>query len=213
MFQFSSRVSVGKVMKLADVLKMMRASKEVRADASKVSSLTLAYVINADRINCEPDGAYKEIYIFEIVLNIKEIPSLFIEALDKTVKFHTFFILRCGDEIATTMCFKRIGKTLKLEKYHPSGFYDDKEIPLPDIVDVPEAYKFFYSYQMDIPYRKTETPEELFQRIATIRKLRYDIEQLEEAVARQLQPKKKYEYHQRVSKLKEKLSTLLEEVN
>lgn len=211
MFQFSSRVTVSKVMKLADVLKMMHASKEVRADASKVSSLTLAYVINAERINCEPDGTYKEIYVFEIGLNVKEIPSLFIEALDKTVKFHTFFILKHGDEIATTMCFKRFGKTLKLEKYHPSGFDDDKIISLPDIVDVPEAYKFFYSYQMGIPYKKVETPEELFQRIATIRKLRYDIEKLEEAVTRQLQPKKKYEYHQRVAELKRQLTELLRE--
>lgn len=211
MFEFSSRVTVNKEFKVSDVLKTMHASKEVRADASKIDSMRLAYVINAARINCQENPDYREIYIFEINLNSKDLPTLFVEALDKTIKFHTFFVFKLDDYVATTMCFKRIDKTVRLEKYHPRPFALDKPIPLPDIQDVPEAYKFLYSYEMDIPYRKSESPEELFQRIATIRKIRYDIEKLEEAIIRQLQPKKKYEYHQKVAELKNHLTDLLKE--
>ena len=208
MFNFSSKTIVNKEMKAADVLRTIHADREAREDASCIKSIVLENVLKAETLNCEQDPEFKEIYVFEIQTNKDIVPSVFLKSLDLKVNFHTFYVIKSPNKTTCVICFKEIGKTNKLGKYYTKECLDDV-VDVPYISSVPEAYKFLYSFVLNVPYRESETPKELQGRINVIRKAEYDIEQLEKAIVYTAQPKKKFEYHQKIKLLKEKLEEAL----
>lgn len=208
MFEFSSKTQVNKKFKLFDILKQIKADKEIKTDAMKINSIMLSNVINAASLNTKVDDVFKEIYIFVIDLNKNEIPKLFLEALDKNIRLHTYFIFTYNDKIYTTMCYKEIGKTVKLTKYYNHEFSKKIEKELPIVNSVADVYKILYSYEVDIPYRDEESPSDFVKRINLIHKLQFQISKTEKAIQFEAQPKKKYEYHTRLLQYKKKIEEL-----
>ena len=195
-------------MPVGDVLKQIKASKEARADAKKIVSLSLSNVVNSSRLNCQADPVFVEIYVFQIVVSEPFVPTFFIQELDKTVRFHTYFIIKCGNEIASTMCYKEIDKSVKLGKYYGHKFHDDVQVPIPQIGSVPEAYKFLYSYEVGVSSRDNESPQDYLSRVNQIHKLEFQVSETTKAIEYQCQPKKKYLYHQRLVEYEKTLKQL-----
>lgn len=132
MFEFSSKTQVNKKFKLTELYKVVGADKAVKADTSNILSVTLTNVLNKDTLNFSAKGDVKEIYVFEIVLNTKTAPSLFISALDMATNFHTIFILRCGSEEMFYGAFKEYSeKGMKVGKYYCTEWAAEKLIALP----------------------------------------------------------------------------------
>ena len=209
MFSFSSKTQVNKEIKLRDALHQMNADRDTRAEALNINSLTLTNIINANTINCEPDDKYKEIYLFLIDVKEPFVPQLFITMLDKAVKFQTFFIVRCGEEIATAMAFKTIGIKVSCGKYELRDFKVDTMVEIPSFHNVPEAYKYLMSYQFQVARRRAETPDEFMTRINQIHKLQFQIERTTQAISHESQPKKKYKYNLNLNEYKRELDSVL----
>lgn len=209
MFSFSSKTQVNKEIKLRDVLHQMNADRDTRAEALNINTLILTNIINANTINCEPDDKYKEIYLFLIDVKEPLVPQLFITMLDKVVKFQTFFIIKCGEEIATAMAFKAIGVKVTCGKYELKDFRVDTMVEIPSFHNVPEAYKYLMSYQFQVARRRAETPDEFMARINQIHKLQFQIEQIKSAIRHEVQPKKKYVYNTRLNSYKKDMEELL----
>jgi len=132
MFEFSSKTQVNRKFKTTELYKIMSADKAVKADAANILSLTLTNVLNKDTLNFSAKGEVKEIYVFEIVLNTKTTPSLFISALDKATNFHTVFVLRFGKEEMLYGAFKEYGeKGIKVGKYYFTDWATEQTIALP----------------------------------------------------------------------------------
>lgn len=210
MFSFSSKTQVNKEIKLRDVLHQMNADRYTRAESQNINSLTLTNIINANTINCEPDDKYKEIYLFLIDVKEPLVPQLFITRLDKVVKFQTFFIIKCGEEIATAMVFKTIGIKVSCGKYELKDFKVDTMVEIPSFHNVPEAYKYLMSYQFQVARRRAETPDEFMSRINQIHKLQFQIERTTQAISHEAQPKKKYKYNMNLNEYKRELNKLLQ---
>ena len=210
MFSFSSKTQVNKEIKLKDVLHQMNADRDTRAETLNINSLTLTNIINANTINCEPDDKYKEIYLFLIDVKEPIVPQLFITLLDKIVKFQTFFIIRCGEEIATAITFKTIGIKVSCGKYELKDFKVDTMVEIPSFHNVPQAYKYLMSYQYQIARRRVETPDEFMVRINKVHKLQFQIERTAQAISHEAQPKKKYKYNINLNEYKRELNNLLQ---
>lgn len=209
MFSFSSKTRVNRELKIRDVLHQMKADKDVRNDALNIVSITLTNIINANTINCEPDEKYKEIYLFLIEVKEPFVPQQFITLLDKTVRFHTFFIIKCGEEIATAMAFKTIAIKTTCGKYELKDFKVDTMVEIPSFHNVPEAYKYLMSYQFQIARRRAEAPDEFMNRINQIHKLQFQIDRTRQAISHEAQPKKKYKYNTNLNEYIRELETLL----
>ena len=209
MFEFSSKTQVNKKFKLLDILKQIKADKDIKADSMKINSITLSNVINAQTLNTRLDEVFKEIYIFVIDLNKNEIPKLFLESLDKSIKLHTYFVFTYNDKTYTTMCYKEIGKIVKLSKYYYHDFSKNINKELPIVNSVADVYKILYSYEVDLLYRDEELPSDYLKRVNTIHKLQFQILKTEKAIQFESQPKKKYEYHSRLLQYKKELEELL----
>lgn len=211
MFNFSSKTIVNKEFKILDILRQIKAEKEVKDDAKKINSITLSNIIKAETINCNENEKYKEIYIFKINLNTIEIPEKFITNLDKSIRFHTYFVFEHFDKIASMMCFKEVGRNVKLGTYYSHPFYCDEEIEIPILNNVEDFYKFLYSYETRIKYKLDESAEDFYKRVNVIKRLDYQISRTEKAIQYEVQPRKKYEYHTRLVKYKKEREKLLEE--
>lgn len=209
MFSFSSKTQVDRELKLRDVLHQIRADRDVRTEAQNINSLTLTNIINSNTINCEPDSRYKEIYLFFIDVKEPLIPQQFITLLDKTIRFHTFYIIKCGEEIATVMAFKSVGIKVSCSKYELRDFRKDTMVELPSFHNVPEAYKYLLSYQFQVARRREELPEEFMDRINQVHKLQFQIDKTMQAIIHEAQPKKKYKFNTNLNGYRRLLADLL----
>jgi hypothetical protein len=208
MYEFPKSTVVNKDLRVIDVLRQIKANLEVKNDSKIIDFLTLSNIINNDSLNCGADELIKQIYVFNIKLNKREIPNKFIEALDKTIRFHTYYIFTFHEESFTQIAFKDIGKEVILGKYYFHPFNKYKTMEFPDKSNLNSIYRSLLSYEIDIPYRKEEKTSDFLRRINIIHRLEFQISKTESAIKYQLQPKKKYQYHQRLLQYKKDLELL-----
>ena len=210
MFNFSSKTYVGKEYKVSDFLTQINANKEVKDDAKKIISIFFQNVINAKSLNSEEDKEYQNIYVIHMVLNERLIPKLFIEELDKNIAFHTYFIFECCDEYACMIAYKEIGLKVKIDsKYYINDFQKQQLVDVPMINKVKDMYKFILSYEIGIPARNNESPADYIKRVKAINKLNFQISKTESGIMYETQPKKKFEYNERLRRYKSELEELL----
>lgn len=206
MFKFSTKTVVNKPFKLTDLFKQINANKETKKDASCIEKITLTNVLSATTLNCEPDKTIKEIYVFEIVVNSRFVPELFIKELDNNIKFHTLFNIKHEDYELSMLSYK-LGKFKG--KYYQTNWGNNIDFTVPLINDVPEFYKYILSRFLKYPPLELETVEEYLKRYNQLIKLDFQISKTESAIAYESQSKKKFEYNARLKKYKEEKEELL----
>ncbi len=210
MFNFSSKTIVNKEYKVSDFLTQIKASKEVRADAKKIKSIVFKNVISAETLNATFDKQYQNIYVIYLVLNERTVPKLFIEELDKNIEFHTYFVFEYNKETASMIAFKEIGNKVKISSnYYISGFKEQQLFSIPMINSVKDMYTFILSHEIEILSREDESPNEYMTRVKAINRLNFQISKTEKAIIYETQPKKKFEYNERLRRYKRELDELM----
>lgn len=211
MFEFNSKTYVNRQFKMKDLYKQMNADKEVRTDGRIISGITLVNVLSNDTMNYRIKGNVKEIYIFEIGLTEKRIPSLFISCLDKAINLNTFFILKYGDEQMLYGAYKeKTEKGLRFGKYYGTDWNcDKKDIPLPlTISGMDDLYAALFNQLIPINAREGETALELIARYEAITALEKAVGQKQKRMNAEKQPKFKFEIYDELQSLKHELSSL-----
>lgn len=209
MFNFSSKTYSGKEYRVSDVLTQIKASKEVKEDSKKIKTIIFKNVINAQSLNSVEDKEYKNIYVIHIVLKERSIPKLFIEELDKNIEFHTYFIFEFNGELATMIAFKEIGSNVTINsKYYISEFKLRQPIDIPMISSVKDMYKFILGHEIGINTRNCETPSDYITRVKAINRLNFQISKTESGIVYETQPKKKFEYNERLRRYRKELEEL-----
>jgi hypothetical protein len=209
MFNFSSKTLVNKEYKLSDFLTQIKASKDIREDAKKIDKIIFQNVINADSLNAIEDDEYKAIYVIRILLKNRDVPRLFVEELDKNIAFHTYFIFESNGEVASTIAYKDIGLKVKINsKYYFNAFKREELITVPLLDSIKEVYNFILEQQIKLSIRKNESPGDYITRVKAISKLDFQISKTESAIIYETQPKKKFEYNERLRRYKRKLEEL-----
>lgn len=210
MFDLSSKTQVNKRFKLSELYKLIGASKEVKAEAANIASVTLTNVLNADTMNFTASETIKEIYVFEIVLNDKVIPSLFLTALDKAINLHTVFVLRHDNQSLIYGAYKEYGeKGIKIGKYYSTEWEADKVIALPlNVSNLEDIYTAIIDEIIPIMARQAENTKDFVARYDEIRRLQKEIAKLQCAVDSEKQSKKRFELNAELKDLKQKLEEL-----
>lgn len=210
MFNFSSKTYVGKEYKVSDFLTQIKAIKEVKDDAKKIKTITFKNVINAQSLNVIVDKEFQNIYVIHMELKERSIPKLFIEELDKNIAFHTYYIFEYNNESATMIAYKEIGTKVKINsKYYISEFKVPEFVDVPMINSVKDMYTFILAYEIGITPRNSETPNEYISRVKAINKLNFQISKTESGIIYETQPKKKFEYNERLRRYKKELEELM----
>lgn len=214
MFQLSSKTEVNRRFRLTELYKMMSADKDVKADAKNILSIVLKNVLSQDTINLSAEGTVKEIYLFDITLDTKTIPSLFISSLDKTINLHTVFVLHCDNQQMLYGCFKqRTEKGVKLGNYYGTAWTTDvTPIPLPlNVTTIDDIYTAIIDELIPIDATKDESTSDFVARFDKINKLKTEIAKLQKQVDNEQQSKKRFELNNKLKELKRELNILTQE--
>lgn len=211
MFDLSSKTKVNRKFRLAELYKMMGADKDIKADAKNIVSVILTNVLSGDTMNLSSDGKVKEVYIFDIELNSKTLPTLFISSLDKAINLHTVFILKCDDEQMLYGCYKeKTDKGVKLGKYYGTDWTKEKTpISLPlNVNNIDDIYTAIIDELIPITANQGEETSDFVARFDRINKLKNEIVRLQKQVDNERQPKKRFELNDELKKLKKELESL-----
>ena len=206
MFNFSTKTVVNKAFKLTDLFKQMGVSKEARKEAAVIEKVTLTNVLSPLTLNCEADKTIKEVYVFEIVVNARIVPELFIKELDNSIKFHTLFNVRHEDYELSMLSYK-LGNFKG--KYYQTNWENEEDMDVPLINKVPELYKHILSKFLKYSPFENESVEEYLKRYNQLVKLDFQISKTQSAIAYESQSKKKFEYNARLKQYKEERERLL----
>lgn len=212
MFDLSSKTQVNKLFKLNELYKLINADKTVRASAENVISVTLANVLNAVTMNLTATGTVKEIYVFEIVLTNKIVPTLFLTALDKAINLHTIFVLRHDTKTLLYGAYKEYGeKGMKIGKYYATEWAEDRLITLPlNVSSLDDIYTAMIDELIPITARKAESTKDFVARYDEILNLQKEVEKLQRAVDTEKQSKRRFELNGELKQKKKELEGLYE---
>lgn len=211
MFELSSKTQVNRKFRLTELYKMIEADKAVKADAKIIESIVLTNALSQETLNLTSEGNVKELYIFDIELASKAIPSLFLASLDKAIELHTMYVLRCGGEKMLYGAFKEYTeKGVKIGKYYGTAWTkEDKKMPLPYFVrKVDDIYDAIIRALIPIEAIGKEQSSDLVARYEKITKLKKEIEKKQKQVDNERQSKRRFELNAELKTLKEELTKL-----
>lgn len=208
MFDLSSKTKVDRKFRLTELYKMMSADKDVKADGKSIISVVLTNVLSQDTMNLTATGKVQEIYIFDIELDTKTVPTLFISSLDKAINLHTVFILRYENEQMLYGCFKeQTEKGVKLGKYYGTDWTTDTTpIPLPlNVTCIDDIYTAIIDELIPITANVGEETSDFVARYDRINKLKKEIEKKQKQVDKERQSKRRFELNDELKALKKEL--------
>lgn len=211
MFDLSSKTRVDKKFKMTELFKLIGADKDIKLNAKNVISVTLENVLSKDTMNLPSGELVKEIYIFNVELESKDIPTTFISALDKSINLHTVFIFNCGEEQILYGAYKEKGdKSVKVGKYYQTEWEvitEKKKVPF-SVSSLDDVYTFLIDELIPITARQGESTLEFVVRYGDIIRLKKEIAKKQKQVDNERQPKKRFELNDELKKLKKELESL-----
>jgi len=211
MFVFSSKTQVNKKFRFQELFKLMSADKAVRADAKTVLSVILTNVLSSDTLNLSASGKVKEIYVFDIELSAKTIPTLFISSLDKAINLNTVFVLHHdGEEMLYGAYKERTDKGVKIGKYYGTDWKDQSEqiiVPL-DATSLDEIYKAMIGTLIPLDADDEEDTSNFVARYEQVTKLKKEIDKLQSRVDAEKQSKKRFELNEQLKQMKKELEEI-----
>lgn len=210
MFDLNSKTKVNRKFRLVELYRLMAADKDVKGNAKCILSIVLSNVLSEDTMNVVAGDKVKEIYIFDIELCSKTIPTLFISSLDKAINLHTLFVFRYGDESMLYGCFKeKTEKGIKLGKYyHTDWTKAQTPISLPlNVASMDDIYTAIIDELIPITAREGEQTSDFVARYDRISKLKTEIDRLQKQVDNERQSKRRFELNDELKKLKKELET------
>ena len=210
MFNFSTKTLVNKTFKLTDLNKQIDASKECKEQEKMIKSVTLKNVISPKTINSDIDKEIKEVYIFEINMNERYIPEIFIRELDKNIKLMTLFLIKHDDYECGLIAYK---KDKYKDKYYVTNWGNTTDYDIPLGSSVSQIYKFIFSKFLKYEPFEKESVDMYIKRNNQLARLDNQISKTEKTVYAEVQSKKKFEYNARLKQYKEEKANLLKEEN
>lgn len=178
--------------------------KKVFKDISKI---TLKYKLAPNTINIEASENIKEILIFELILNEKNIPKDAIKKIDELVVFPKLFVFKYKEDFCYGIFYK------EEKKYFFSNWNEKKEFDFVAL-NLEKVYeniiKTFFKTQnknANIDFKKS------FELENKIENLKKEIEVLENKIKKEKQFKNQLELSKKLTPLKTQLETILKEEN
>ena len=206
MLSFPSKAQVNiKVPKKSfyENLTVSAANKRIFVD--QINAIYWRYKLTADTLGVAPSETIDEIEIFEIELTTKNFDSSILRLIDRGIPYHTLFILTYEGESQLWIAYKEktSSDSLSVGNYYHTTFAPSESVNLSaDGLSLDDVYSVLF-YQISGIHKSLSKPlkddiTEHEQRL----KLEREIDRLEKQLKRETQPKKKFELHQQIQKMK-----------
>lgn len=174
----------------------------------QINAIYWQYKLTAKSLGVAESDMIDEIEVFEIELTTKNFDSSILRLIDRGIPYHTLFILTYEGESQLWITYKeKTGSdNLSVGNYYHTDFIPSENLNLSaDGLSLDDIYAtLFYQVsgiQKDYSKPLKDVIIEYEQRL----KLEREIERLEKQLKRETQPKKKFELHQKINRMKGEL--------
>ncbi len=209
MFNYSEQTFVNLKFKMLDLLRTIKADKEIKTSAKNVIVVTLSNTLSQDRTKLDASDNVKEIYIMDLELNTREVPAKFIDALNKYINFQLLFRLHYKDEIKYVISLKVFCEDkMKILKTFESDWRQEEKQELPLTTKLETIFKAIVSSVTKYAFCQNETFEQYADRMTAIKKQKAEIEKLIKMRDVERQPNKKIELNDKVRQMKKDLQKM-----
>ncbi|MGN1201523.1 MAG: DUF4391 domain-containing protein [Candidatus Caccovivens sp.] len=212
MFKFPSSTKVEQNFKLTELLKMIKADKVLRTDAQNILSVQMTNAISEQTTGLHSSEEVNEIYVMKIMLNSERVPSEFIKALDKTIRFQVLYEIHFDNKVKFLTEPKTIKEDklsiLRLFESEWEIYYPSEEMPL--VGSLTELYKLILTKLKGHGFRAGENIASWIQRVQEIEKTKKEFAKIEKLANTESQPKKKFEYNAKLREIYDRLKGLKE---
>lgn len=183
------------------------ANKRIFVD--QISAIYWRYKLTADTLAIAPSKKIDEIEIFEIELTTKNFDSSILRLIDRGIPYHTLFILTYEGESQLWVAYKEktSSDSLSVGNYYHTDFVPRDNLNLSaDGLSLDDIYAALFYQVSGIQKDFSKPLKDIILEYEQRLKLEREIERLEKQLKRETQPKKKFELHQSIVKLKERLA-------
>ncbi len=209
MFNYSEKTQANISFKMLELFRTIKADKETKASAKNVLSVKLSNTLSPERTNLEASDNVKEIYIMDIELNSKEVPTKFFEALNKFINFQILFRLHYKQEIKYMISLKVFtDDKVKILKTFESDWQAELKKEMPLTTKLENVFKSMVAAISHYEFRQDESFEEYANRLAEIKKLSSEIDKQIRMMNAEKQPNIKMALNDKVKEMKRELQRL-----
>lgn len=210
MFIYNEKVLVNRPFKLNELLKLVKANKDIKTDASVIAGINLSHVLSPATTNLEISRNVKEIYIITIDLKEKQIPNAFLDLFDKQIMFQTLFKLCYNNSVIYRASLKEFNEdeTMKILKTFQTDWQDELKQEFPTTSKLENVYKTILSNITSQQFKQDEEFSDYVLRLDKIRKQKAEIDKLTRMMLAEKQPNIKMELNDKIKKLKNELKEL-----
>ena len=204
--EFSPKTIVNvKVLKKSfyENLTVSAANKRIFID--QINAIWWRYKLTADTLGVAPSETIDEIEIFEIELTTKNFDSSILRLIDRGIPYHTLFILTYEGESQLWIAYKEktSSDSLSVGNYYHTEYAPSVSLNLSaDGLSLDDIYAALFYQVSGIQKNLSKPLKDVIIEHEQRLKLEREIERLEKQLKRETQPKKKFELHQQIQKIR-----------
>ena len=179
------------------------ANKRIFID--QINAIYWRYKLTADTLAVVLSQTIDEIEIFEIELTTKNFDSSILRLIDRGIPYHTIFILTYEGESQLWIAFKEktSSDSRSVGNYYHTTFAPSESLNLSaDGLSLDDIYAALFYQISGIQKNLSKPLKDVIIEHEQQLKLEREIERLEKQLKRETQPKKKFELHQKIQKMK-----------
>ena len=211
MFIYSEKTAVNIQFKMLELFRTIKADKLVKNDATIVNKVILANILSKDRTNLEESEFVKEIYIIDLYLTTKKVPSLFLDTLNKSINLQVLFRLHYNDSVKYIISIKLYDEEkLKILKVFESDWQEELKEEMPQIIKLESLFKCMIAKITTYPFKTEENFNKYVERYAIIVKMQNEIDKLIKKRDAEKQPNLKIRLNDEIRE-KRKVINLMEQ--
>lgn len=211
MFIYSEKTAVNIQFKMLELFRTIKADKLVKNDATIVNKVILSNILSKDRTNLEESEFVKEIYVIDLYLTTKKVPSLFLDTLNKSINLQVLFRLHYNDSVKYIISIKLYDEEkLKILKVFESDWQEELKEEMPQIIKLESLFKCMIAKITTYPFKTEENFNQYVERYAIIVKMQNEIDKLIKRRDAEKQPNLKIRLNDEIRE-KRKVINLMEQ--
>lgn len=179
MFIYPEKTEINIQFKMLELFRTIKADKLVKNDATIVNKVILSNILSKDRTNLEESEFVKEIYVIDLYLTTKKVPSLFLDTLNKSINLQVLFRLHYNDSVKYIISIKLYDEEkLKILKVFESDWQEESKEEMPQIIKLESLFKCMIAKISTYPFKTEENFNKYVDRYAIIVKMQNEIDKL-----------------------------------
>ena len=182
-----------------------------RAFVEQIQGIWWANKIAPSTLNIEAGETVTEIEVFTVKLSAPSLDETVLRLIDREIPYHIVFLLSYEDKVQAWTAYKEHSAgnaAFKVGAYYHTEWMAEEELPLRiEGLTTDAVYENFVRQIAGDALKNTagETLKDAVEKAQAREKLQKEIDRLEKLARAEKQPKKKFEYSQKIKELQRRL--------